>query len=548
MHIFFLFFFLPITLAADDHHTSQLLHEYMMANYYHFLGNSSASAAWYSEISTLDSILTYRGYLNFLADAGKFKDIIQLQQKIDTHFAQDKEVQKILIIAYEKTGNSTEAHTRLLRIHQQAKDDPEIAFNLAQMYVQQKEPENALSTIDQFLNSSIRRSHAFIFYFLKAQIYLSLHDHKKALEHVEKCLEFQNQFDKGWLLFAILQEELGNIAKAVEGYTSYLEVTDQPQQQIKQHLLALSLKHKLSAEKVQITAHKKTDFDQVFVLIHKKKYKQALAVLDSLIVKEPHSVDAHLMKIALLYYLHDIPVLMQVLEHSISLDSAQVMWYKITHLLAQQDQWREKAYSILERAYQKHNHIWAALYGADIALRMNEYRTAYTFLKNSLAAIADTGLKKKVLFTLSTLAYDLEEYDTMKSCLDSLLSLDPQHVPALNTYAYYYATKGKDIARAEEYFAKAYEKEPENIWILDTKATILYKKKEYRAAQKILQQLAAKMSDNALIWAHLALVHYKIGNNGDVLTCAQHAQLHAKYPYECQKIKKLHTLLDRQVH
>ncbi len=545
---FFICIFLSVqyVVAHDDAYTTQL-HEYMVANYYHFLGNKTASAAWYSSISMhADGIHTYRGYLHFLQDMGKYKDIIQLQSKIDTHFAKDKDLQKILIAAYEKVGNKQEAQTRLVRIQQQEKDDPEIAFSLAQMYMEQKEPENALTTIDQFLNTSIRRTHGFIFYFLKAQIYLSLHDRAKALENVGKCLELQSHFDKGWLLFAILHEEAGDIVKAVQGYNSYLEVTDQPQQQIRQHALALALKHKISQDKVPTASHQRSDLEQIFVLMNQKQYKQALVLAEQCIRKEPQSIDAHMIKITILYHLHDLDNLIKAVEHAINLDPSQIMWYKITHLLAQQEQCRDKAYKLLETAYSTHHQLWAALYGADIALRAYEYNAAYSFLKNTIATITDTGIKKKVLFILSTLAHELGEYSTMKSCLDELLVLDPNHVPALNNYAYYYATKGKDIVSAEQYLAKAATHDPENPFILDTKATILYKKKEYHAAQKILELLTAKLPDNAMVWTHLALVHYKVGNNAGLQACTQHAQLYAKYPYECQKVKKLHTLLARR--
>ena len=223
--------------------STQSLHHYLWANYNHFAGNISHAQNWYEKLfATNNSVYTYKGYLNFLSDTKQFKQIADLIPQLQKKFSNDADIQLLFANALEKTNRTQEADNHIIVLSQTFKTHPEISLRAAQTYTKRKEPENALITIDAFLNNTPRKANNFVFYFLKTQIYMQLSQFTQALENIQKCLEMHPHFDKGWLLCASLYEKEGKIKEALSGYATFLELSG-GNREIEKHLFNLMLKY-----------------------------------------------------------------------------------------------------------------------------------------------------------------------------------------------------------------------------------------------------------------------------------------------------------------
>ena len=149
-----------------------------------------------------------------------------------------------------------------------------------QTYVRRKEPENALLTINAFLNNTPRRPNNFVFYFLKTQIYLQLSKFTDALNSIHACLELHPNFDRGWLLCASLSEKEGKIKEALAGYANFLELAP-ANPTIEKHLCALMLKYKAAQDNPDFLLSNKLSIENALTLFNQKRYSQALAHINS---------------------------------------------------------------------------------------------------------------------------------------------------------------------------------------------------------------------------------------------------------------------------
>src|ERR1700733_202627 len=132
-------------------------HRYLCANYYQSSGNKEKAQNWYDKLFTSsNSLYTHKGYLNFLSDTKQFKQIVSLMPTLNKNFKNDPEIQLIFANALEKTNLIKESDSHIIMLSQSFKTHSEIAFRAAQTYIRRKEPENALLTINSFLNNTPR--------------------------------------------------------------------------------------------------------------------------------------------------------------------------------------------------------------------------------------------------------------------------------------------------------------------------------------------------------------------------------------------------------
>jgi Tfp pilus assembly protein PilF len=125
--------------------------------------------------------------------------------------------------------------------------------------------------------------------------------------------------------------------------------------------------------------------------------------------------------------------------------------------------------------------------------------------------------------------------------LEQGYNLDNNQPHINNMLAYYWATTGKDIIKAENFIAKALAKDKNNPYFLDTHALILYKQKKYDQAQAILEQLQTSHTATSLL--HLAKVHYKLDNKKEAAMYMQQATSLKNNTHDQKKLHKLQLLL-----
>lgn len=530
------------SISADNATT---LHRYLWANYNHFSGNLSQTQDWYKKLfASNPSLYTYKGYLNVLSESNTITDakiILEHMPSLQKKFANDPDVQLIFVKAFEKTNQINKADSLIVTLSQSFKTNSEIAFRATQTYIRRREPDNALLTINAFLNNSPHRPNNFVFYFLKTQIYAQMSQYPQALESIKKCLDCHPQFDKGWLLCASLYEKEGNIQEALSGYATFLELSG-GNRQIEQHLFTLMLKYKSLEDNKQILLSHSVNITNALLLFKQQRYAQALTHINSCIEQEPNNDECKLLKIQILSAMKNFTEAAQVISLWISKEPNNNIWPKSLSLLAYNNMPQAQIIQTFsEILKQNSDNLWCNLYCADMCLRNAQHNQAIICLNNALSCTMSDAIRSKTLYQLALLHYEQNNHDAMHTHLKSAHELNPECPHINNSLAYYWATKGKNTTKAHSFITKALAANSTNPYFLDTQALILYKEKQYSQAQEILEQLAH--NNNGTMLLHLAKVHYALNNTENADTFTKKAEPLVKNSYEKKILQKMQLRL-----
>lgn len=110
-------------------------------------------------------------------------------------------------------------------------------------------------------------------------------------------------------------------------------------------------------------------------------------------------------------------------------------------------------------------------------------------------------------------AYDKQEkYEMADKNFDEVLSLNPYNGTVLNNYAFSLANRKLNLEKADSMINTALKIEPSNPYYLDTKAWILYGKKEYEQALKILNKCMEIDPNGQDYYKHAKACYEALGN------------------------------------
>jgi tetratricopeptide (TPR) repeat protein len=522
------------SLAMNADKATQNLARYMMANYYQ-LGNDLKSAGyWYSQITPdNDSLYVYLGYIQYLFLTGSFADIVKLIPQLDSTFKNNQEIQLIFATALEQTGRKDEAHSRLVVLNDQHKSNPELAFKVAQMYIERSEPENALKVIKNLLNNSPRRPNNFIFLFMESQIYLQLNKKHEALAAIKQCIEAYPKFDKSWLLYAALQEQEGKIEEAIKGYTNFLEFAPTTNSEIERHLVMLAFRQKLQKQKN--AADPKHSLTQAAQLFDKKEYTKALESIDHFLIKNPTDNEARLFKIQILAHQKQFDTAAQLLEQWMKKEDDIIVWLKALHLLTYLGLPYQTGLKTIESLEKHKDLLTITLYAADLALRIPNHEKALPLLQKAYETSPDPALKTKIALQIGIIYFEQQKWDLAQKTLEDAYALKQQYPPINNLLAYLYASKKNDLKKANEHIIFALQKDPNNPHFLDTKALILYKENKFDQAIPILQKVAYAHPTDYTVLCHLGKCYHKSGNSKKAIDTMKAAVQIAKNDHDKTK-------------
>lgn len=496
--------------ATDDLHAS------FWANYNGFGKKPAAAFEWYQKYLCQKNLpgYMYRGLLHLFKQTNNLQQIIALMPLVEDAFADDIEMQMLFVHALQQTGAQDAADTRLITLSTKIKDNQELAFHTAQTYLRRKEPENALITVNDYLSHASGRLNNFIFHFLKAQIYVMLDKKDEALTELQKSLSIHPSFDKGWLLFGLLQEQTGKIKKAIKGYRTFLEVSDQPIPHIQEHLLRLLFKQKILEAQAQKSALNMSCFEQALLLLKDKKYRQALEKVDESLVKEPRDKDSKILKT---HILNAMDHANQALEHVcywINHDKDNAVWFELAHLIACQHGLEKRLITQLRALQQEQpHHLSVALYLSDLYARTDQKHSAIDQHKRAYLLSEEPQMRAQILAHLAILYYDHNMSDQIPELVAQAERLNHHFAPLHNTVAYWYATEGNNISRANELIHLALLQEPNNPYYLDTQAVICYKDNNLAQAEALLNASAQLLPEDDRVSKHVATCYTKQNTN-----------------------------------
>jgi len=517
--------------------TAQDMHQYMWANYYQFQGNYATAGNWYDKLfSNNTPVHAYKGYLMFLYETGNFTKIVSLLPTIEASFEQDADVQLLLARSLDKVGKNKEADDKIIHLAAEFKAHPEIVFQAAHVYVQRKESENGIKTIDIFLNNSPRRNNNFIFYFMKSQIYVKLGDKEQALKNVKSCLDMHPGFGKGWLMLALLEEQQGRLDEAIKGYTTFLAAEGQGNKQIEQHVTQLAFRQQVVQRNTNLLVMNKSNLDKALYFLEQKEYKKSLEYIELCCEAQPVDEQVRFLKVQILSAMGNALQAAELLKTWLLKEPTNEVWLKTLHLLCRTGLTHQKAVAMLEDVVKhKPKELLPLLYLVDVCTRAHTRDAAIMYYKKALELTLDPMLKTRLYFHMAHVYYEQAKWDEMRNVLEKGYALDANFPPLLNMLAYYYATGSRDLGRAQQLMGKVLATNKTNPHFQDTQALIYYKQQRYDKAVAILEAVVKKVPDDFDILKHLGKTYFKLGKKDKAVTTLERARAVAQSDYEKQK-------------
>ncbi len=536
----YLYLFILAINCLQAEPSAQSFHRYFWANYFSFSNESQKADKWFKELlPNTDSMFPYKGYIHHLAQTGKTQELAAISQRFEKHFAKDPDIQFIFAKSLALIGKKQEAYKKLITLNREFPTHSEIAMQVSQWYIGQKEIHNAIAVLDALLNQSPRKPNNFLFYFLKAQMHMQLQEQEKALAALKESLDLYPSFDKGWLLYALLQEQAGQLHHAVNGYTTFLEVTGGTNTKIAKHLLQLAIKQKTTLFQASNVSVNKNCFEKVMLLFEQKQYRKALDALDNCIT---HKLDekAILLKVQLLTALGQFDSAISVLKTCICQQPDNQIWYQTIHLLCDSGLSLPKAIAAFkEIENKKSGNILVQLYLADLYLKNEQKRPAIIYLKRALRISNDSQIKAKILFQMAAMYYEQKRFAKMEKTLKMAIEYDNQFVPAMNLLSYYWATKTNKIEQANVLAQQVFAIDPTNPHFLDTQAVIHYKKQEFAQARNVLEGIINQIPDDFHVLKHLGKTYKQLGKLDmakEHISKAMHVAQTSKQKQQAQKL------------
>ena len=535
---FYLLVFVVNCLQAET--SAQDFHRYFWANYFSFSNEPQKADKWFKEVLPgTDSMYPYKGYIHHLAKTGKTQELVAIAQRFEKSFAKDPDIQFIFAKSLARSGKKKQAYEKLITLNREFPTHSEIAMHVSQWYIGQKEIHNAIAVLDALLNQSPRKPNNFLFYFLKAQMHIQLQEKEKALAALKESLDLYPSFDKGWLLYALLHEQAGQLHHAINGYTTFLEVTGGTNTKIAKHLLQLAIKQKTTLFHTSNISVNKNCFEKVMLLFEQKQYRKALDALDNCIT---HKLDekAILLKVQLLSSLGQFDSAISVLKTCILQQPDNQIWYQTIHLLCDSGLSLPKAIAAFKEIEQKKSgNVLVQLYLADLYLKNKQKRPAIIYLKRALRTSNDLQIKAKILFQMAAMYYEQKRFSKMEKTLKVAIEYDNQFVPAMNLLAYYWATKTNKVEQADLLAQQVFAIDPTNPHFLDTQAVIHYKKQEFAQAQQVLESIIKLVPGDYHVLKHLGKTYKQLGNPNKAKEHMDKALLVAHTSKQKQQAQKL---------
>jgi len=530
------FIIFSLSLISSVHYNNSSTNHYHIAIMAPYLGEFCTHKNTHSDrlYKTLDALnptaSAYISSIHFLFYQNRFNDIIKIYEKHKNAFEDNPEIQLIFTQALSACNRAEEGHDLLTKITKNFSSNQKIALYATQIYLRCQNTSKALKCIDNYLAKAPKTVHNYLFYFLKSQCYDKNKDPYQAIRWVKKSLKLYPSFDKGWILYASLQEKTGNISQAIYGYSQFLRHTPLPNQVIF-HTSLLQLKSKKNIiEKLSSNS----TLDAAQQLYNNGQLEAALITINNIIEKnnqknlaskEINFEETMKLKVAILTALCNYKEASEVIYDCLKKDSLNEVWLESLHFLYRSGFSIKKTRTMLQKiASSNPNSLMAHLYLADILTRTEQFQLALFHHNKALDLTNKNDLKMRLYFNMATIHYHKKEFPLMLSSLEKIYTLNSSFLPAVNLHAYYCASKGKDISKAHELIKIALKKEPENSDYLDTLAFILYKENKNQEATTILTALSAKNPENIAITHHLA----KLQNKQQLLTAPHHTILSQK--------------------
>lgn len=200
-------------------------------------------------------------------------------------------------------------------------------------------------------------------------------------------------------------------------------------------------------------------------------------------------------------------------EKAIAIDNSDFqLWSKLIHLNSRLGD-RDRQLETIEKAIELFP-TRVQLYATQAYAYMGKkaYQKAIEIAIEGLEVAVDDQNRVHLLRCLASAYSELENYQKADQAIDKILTYNAYDPTALNNYAFSLAERKERLEEADSMINIALKIEPGNPFFLDTKAWILFAKKEYKQALKLLDRCMEIDPKNPEYYRHAKLIFVEIGN------------------------------------
>ncbi|MGB0849726.1 MAG: tetratricopeptide repeat protein [Bacteroidia bacterium] len=145
-------------------------------------------------------------------------------------------------------------------------------------------------------------------------------------------------------------------------------------------------------------------------------------------------------------------------------------------------------------------------------MSLGQYDEAIDITNEGLDLAVTKNDKMDLLQCQATVYGESKNHKKADRVFERMLTIDKYNTTALNNYAFSLAERKVELNKADSLISLALKIEPSNPFFLDTKAWILYGKKEYKEALKLLDQCMEIDPQNPEYYRHSKIIFLELGN------------------------------------
>lgn len=133
-------------------------------------------------------------------------------------------------------------------------------------------------------------------------------------------------------------------------------------------------------------------------------------------------------------------------------------------------------------------------------------------------ALAHWPEDEDLLYRKGVLLQKLGREDESLAAMEKIVALNPDHADALNFVGYLLAEQGRDLDRALVMIRRAMELKPDNGYIIDSLAWVLFKRGEAQKAWQHIRHAAALIPEDPTVWEHYGDIAAALGKTKEART------------------------------
>lgn len=507
---------------------SQAYAAYLLAQYYLRVNEPEDAIKAFQQALEFDpdnpTILTDLAVLH--VRQGKVQEALRLAEKAAEVDPSYENAFILLGRLYAGTGHNSKAIDAYRRVIAINPSNHDAYLLLGTLYAQENRFREALEALEHL--KTLLPDNPLAYYY-KARVFLDMKFYDQAETAYQEALQINPFFDRALLDLAYIYEVTERFAEAEATYLRLLAINPR-HHQARTRLSNLYIREKLydkALEHLRVLSQqdaKNLESRLKIGIIHLQQHKvqEAISEFQALLKDRPQYDQA-------LYYLAnsyeekgDRADLEQAVVNLRLIPEKSPLWeaaqMRLAVLFAKLND-HKSGIQCLERALRaKPQVVDFYLYLAYLYEETKDYAKA---LESLNAGIAVGGENVPLLFRKGIVLDRLNRKDEALEVMQKILTIDKEHAGALNYIGYTYADRGVRLDEAKELIERALEKEPQDGYIIDSMAWVLYRLGHYAKALQVIRKALELVPDDPII-----LEHY-----GDILKALDRL-LEARQAYE----------------